>query len=266
MCPPSYPAYSAYAGQSSGSSKPEVKSSTTVSAFIGDAIFIVYGYTHPHARVTLEGQGIFDQTFADEQGYFELSNRFSASQNREACVTAFDDVGGSSQPLCLAPFPNKKRVVIGPLILPPILSLNMHTFAVNDYGIISGKTVPQTDVSFNFFASESNSNATSGYIIPKISAQSDENGSFSISLPTDNDQNLRFFATTEMGELSSIKSTTLSVDILPLWKLFLQWLFSIFGIFQNHVVWFVLAAELAVLGVMYWMYARKSKKHYISRP
>ena len=43
-----------------------------ISAFIGNGHFGLFGYTSPQALVSLEGEGIFDQTVAGNNGYFQF--------------------------------------------------------------------------------------------------------------------------------------------------------------------------------------------------
>src|SRR3989338_3479133 len=94
------------------------------SVSIGEFRFSLYGYTSPLALVTFEGLGIFDQTTADDQGYFQFNNRFSPFSSREACLSSKDQFGRLSSPLCLPPFPVNYNVSIGPVIMPPTVSLN----------------------------------------------------------------------------------------------------------------------------------------------
>jgi len=133
-------------------SEPKIKSSSTVSAFIGDARFTLFGYTSPFARVIIQGQGIYDETRSDETGYFIFENRFSPLSPREACLMSVDSQGRVTQPVCLPPFDVRKNVTIGPVILSPTLSVNSHEYVVDEYGVLSGETVPNSDVTLAFFA------------------------------------------------------------------------------------------------------------------
>jgi len=92
-------------------------------AFIGEHRFSLFGYTSPRALVTFEGMGIFDQTTADDSGYFQFDNRFSPTSSREACLSSKDQFGRLSSPACLPPFPVNYNVSIGPVIMPPTVSL-----------------------------------------------------------------------------------------------------------------------------------------------
>ena len=58
------------------------------SVSIGEFRFKLYGYTSPYAFITFEGLGIFDQTTANNKGYFEFNNRFSPFSPREACLSS----------------------------------------------------------------------------------------------------------------------------------------------------------------------------------
>ena len=136
-----------------------------VSAFIGDHRFNLYGYTSPRAFVTFDGQGIFDTTTADDKGYFEFDNRFSPLSPREACLTSKDQFGRLSSPVCLPPFPIKYDVNIGPVIMPPTVSLNNppigSDYFIGDQVMLSGQAVPNTDVKLSVFGTGNDSKLSS---------------------------------------------------------------------------------------------------------
>jgi len=124
------------------------------SVSIGEFRFSLYGYTSPKAQVTFEGLGIFDQTTADEKGYFQFNNRFSPFSSREACLSSKDQFGRLSSPLCLPPFPVNYNVSIGPVIMPPTVSLDKKDYFMGDQVILSGQAVPNTDVKLSMFGQQ----------------------------------------------------------------------------------------------------------------
>jgi hypothetical protein len=129
-------------------------SETTVSLSIGEFHFTLFGYTSPSAKVTISGLGIFDETYADEIGYFIFNNRFSPFSPREACLTAQDVLGRLSAPLCLPPFPTIYNVEIGPVIMPPTVSVDIGEYFIGDEAMLSGQTIPNTEVDLAFFTDQ----------------------------------------------------------------------------------------------------------------
>jgi hypothetical protein len=136
------------------------------SVSIGEFHFTLDGYTSPQALVTFEGMGIFDQTTADSKGYFQFDNRFSPFSSREACLSSKDQFGRLSSPLCLPPFPVNYNVSIGPVIMPPTVSLNNPLRQLADGGdyfmgdqvILSGQAVPNTEVKLSMFGEDGKKN------------------------------------------------------------------------------------------------------------
>ncbi|MFH0852812.1 MAG: hypothetical protein V1853_00160, partial [bacterium] len=128
---------SAVAGLKTEQSQPILNSIS-----IGDFHFTLFGYTSPHAEVTLDGQGIYDKTYADSNGFFKFNNRFSPFSPREACLSSKDQFGRISFPVCLPAFPIKYNVSIGPVLIPPTLSLNQEYYYLNDQITLSGQTIP----------------------------------------------------------------------------------------------------------------------------
>lgn len=123
-----------------------------MSLSIGEYRFNLFGYSSPSALITFSGMGIFDQTYADEKGYFEFKNRFSPFSPREACLTARDQLGRLTAPVCLPPFPTRYDLSIGPVILPPTVSVNAQNYYQGDEVKLSGQTIPNSEVKFSVFA------------------------------------------------------------------------------------------------------------------
>jgi len=141
------------------------------SVSIGEFRFSLYGYTSPLAIVTFEGLGIFDQTTADEKGYFQFNNRFSPFSSREACLSSKDQFGRLSSPLCLPPFPVNYNVSIGPVIMPPTLSLDKQDYFMGDQVILSGQAVPNTDVKLSVFTQDGKKKSIANVIPVKTGIQ-----------------------------------------------------------------------------------------------
>jgi len=187
------------------------------SVSIGEFKFSLFGYTSPFALVTFEGMGIFDQTTADGEGYFQFNNRFSPFSKREACLSSKDQFGRLSSPVCLPPFPVDYNVSIGPVIMPPTVSLDKKDYFMGDQVMLSGQAVPNTEVKLSVFGDnknkfearstkiETNSNfkirilkiisdfgfrissfafikPVEAFTFPELTAKSDDKGNFSVNL------------------------------------------------------------------------------------
>ncbi len=142
-----------------------------VSFSLGENRFTLFGYSSPQAQVTLDGMGVFDQTQADYRGYFEFVNRFSPFSPREACLTAKDQFGRVSAPVCLPAFPTDKNVTIGPVVMPPTLSLDKSDYYVGDEVILSGQTIPNSDVNLSMFTDDVNNRSGPAAALLPVSAQ-----------------------------------------------------------------------------------------------
>ena len=121
------------------------------SVSIGEYHFSLFGYTSPQAEVTFNGQGIYDQTIADNAGYFTLKNRFSPFSPREACLSSKDQFGRISAPVCLASFPTQYNIVIGPVIVPPTISLDKPNYFIGDEVVLTGQSLPDADINLSMF-------------------------------------------------------------------------------------------------------------------
>jgi len=225
------------------------------SVFIGEYHFTLFGYTSPLAEVSFSGQGIADQTIADETGYFEFKNRFSPFSPREACLSAKDQFGRLSVPVCLPPFPTQYNVTIGPVILPPTVSLDKSTYFIGDEVILTGQTIPNKEISLSVFTDESKNKKiltkifsiikpVEAFSLPKLTTVSDDKGNFSISLPSSSAKNYRLFTQVKYENNNSNNSLTLSVKVLPVWMIVIKFFIFLWSFVKNRLLELVIVLEI----------------------
>ncbi len=236
----------------------------TISLSIGEYRFNLFGYASPKALVTIEGNGIYDQTYADETGYFKFNNRFSPFAPREACLTSKDQFGRQSNPVCLAPFPTRYNVDIGPVLMPPTLSLNREYYYIDDQVILSGQGIPNTTINLSTFIDDKKSfvnylahfsafswivKPVEAYAFPNILASTDKKGNFSISLPSNRPEFYRLFAQSVYSKEKSPRSLTLHMKVLPIWMIIIRFLLFLWGLIRGRFIEIVIAVELLFLVV-----------------
>ena len=249
------------------------------SVSIGEFKFSLFGYTSPFALVTFEGMGIFDQTTADGEGYFQFNNRFSPFSKREACLSSKDQFGRLSSPVCLPPFPVDYNVSIGPVIMPPTVSLDKKDYFMGDQVMLSGQAVPNTEVKLSVFGDnknkfearstkiETNSNfkirilkiisdfgfrissfafikPVEAFTFPELTAKSDDKGNFSVNLPSSNPEKFRLFAQTDFKKSISPNSVKLSLDILPVWMIIVKFFLFLFSLIKPRLLEILIIAEI----------------------
>ncbi len=257
---------------------------------IGENNFHLYGYTSPQALVTLEGAGILNQTAADDRGYFQFNTHLSPFSKREACLSAKDQFGRLSSPVCLAPFPVNYNADIGPVIMPPTISLDKKNYFIGDQVILSGQTVPNTDVKLSVFGDnknkfevrntkiETNSNfkirilkffsdfgfrissfafikPVEAFTFPQLEIKPDSKGNFSINLPSSNPDKFRLFAQTNFKKSLSANSIKLNFDILPIWMIIIQFFLFIFSLLKPRLFEISIVMEITI--VLYFL-----KEHF----
>ncbi len=255
-------------GQSAGIS---TTFETNINLTIGDHHFTLFGYTSPYALVSFSGLGIFDQTYADKKGYFVFKNRYSPFSPKEACLTAQDQFGRLTSPVCLPPFPTNYDVEIGPVIMPPTLSLDKGYYSVGDQVVLTGQAVPNSDINLSLFTQNTSYQTidqlisfisfvknVSAFSFPKLEIKSDNKGNFSISLPSTSAKKYRFFTQTFYLEKSSPESRKLTVEILPWWMIIIKFFGLIFEIIKARLLEFLILVELIVLTI----YLLRSRLHH----
>lgn len=200
-------------------------SGVEVKVVVGKNKFKLFGFTSAKAIVYLDGISIKEKTIADAKGYFEFSSANSPLLAQETCLYSQDSLGRVTSPACLASFPIDIDVEIGPVILSPTISLSKALFQTGQNGILSGQTIPNTEVDLTFFVDNNASSLSKlnpikkvlAFSIPKISVRSDKQGNYSISLPTNEESKVRTFAQYNYNNSPSPKSFTLSFLVTNWW-------------------------------------------------
>lgn len=229
---------------------------TLVSATIGGKRFTLFGYSSPNALVTISGIGVFDQTYAAETGYFEF-NTFSFFSNNELCLTAQDQFGRLTLPVCLPSFSSNS--VIGPVILPPTVSFDKNDYWVGNQVILTGQTLPNTEVNLSMFADEKNTilgfkkpnlsiiKPVGAFTLPKVEIRSDDKGNFSIALPSSSPKKFRLFAQVLYQDHFSPESVKLTLKILPWWMIIFKLFYFLWTLIKPHFLNIIILGQIIFL-------------------
>ncbi len=296
-----------------------ISKSVNVSVFIGDFgqyRFNLFGYTSPLSLVTIEGSRIYDQTYSDKKGYFVFANRFFPRNTKETCLTSQDQLGRLSQPTCLPPFIPKNGLLIGPVILPPTLSLDKSDYYIDDEVILSGQTIPNSEINLSMFTKDtqvsrkalsSKSQAPNkfesinskrlefglpageagicdleficdlvlrisnlslirpveAFTFPQLQSKADNEGNFSVSLPSSKVEKYRLFAQTSYEKNPSDKSNILNLDILPIWMIILKILWLLIQFLKPKFIEIAIIVELVLL--LLYIFRRYFQPHIIAK-
>lgn len=253
-----------------GVSRYESIGAMTVSASIGAYRFILYGYTSPSALVTISGMGVYDQTFANRDGYFQFSNSFSPFSPREACLTSQDQLGRLTSPVCLPPFSTNRNVTIGPVILPPTVSLDKDVYYVGDEAILSGQSIPNSQIILSSFVKSKSPQIITRIIkavyadtIPQLTLKTDVKGNYSVALPSSSDESMRLFTQTKYNEQPSAQSINLNIKIWPVWMIVINFFKLIFLLLKPRLLELIIIAQLT--GLVIYLLKRFLHPHILAR-
>ena len=209
------------------------KSSTTaapvtISATIGAPILKLWGYGSPNSRIELTGDRVYDFTYTEINGYFEFPKAYLPTPTDifypELCLTGIDQTGRSTPPTCIPPLiANKFSYNIGPVILPPTISLETGATTPSTQAGANGITIPDSDVRIVLAEDDRRQNLAdfsivrraSAYYIPDYTVKSDSRGYFSFNMPDVSAKTWRIFAITNYSQGdTSPKSNTLKFEVL----------------------------------------------------
>ena len=131
--------------------------STTVTASIPENRVTIFGYTSPNSRVELSNSKVFAVTYSDQTGYFIFDKTILPRNPSDLCLISFDNHGRTTSPICIPPPPlYNYHTNIGPILLPPTISLENDQIDPNSTVISSGQAIPNSTVSINFYKVNNN--------------------------------------------------------------------------------------------------------------
>lgn len=220
-----------------------------ISASIGENEVTIFGYTSPNSRVELTGIDIYSLTFSDENGYFGFINTILPKNPSELCLQSKDNYDRNSTLVCIPPPPaTNYHTDIGPIPLPPTISLEQDKINPNSTVISSGQSIPNSPITIFFYKvndiAKSFPKGALAYSLPPLKTISDENGNYSLNLPTAYSSNYRLYTSVEYNNNYSPKSNTLIFFMPSLFWFFLQqnsYLFVFLPIFiLTLILFFVL--------------------------
>lgn len=207
----------------------------------------LYGYASPDTIIEAASIRTFGHTLSGPDGYFIFDNLPISGQTGEICLQAIDNANRTSIPLCLpvrlaslgsgqASLPLNKHT-IGPVILPPTLSLSHREIFVNQHVVLRGKSLSNSKISLSVYP---------GPILHQVNT--DSSGNFEFPLPVKTPSVGRIFAFGEYNNYPIPKSQTLFFRVLPLSLYLIRY-------FLPGVLWFL---TFLLTAVIIYYYNRKT--------
>jgi hypothetical protein len=255
----------------------------TVWATIGEPKLTVFGWASPQALIELKGQRVSELAIADETGYFYFDRVFLPPPKPnypEVCLSVVDRSSRiSSFPTCLPPLPPKLgEIRVGPVLLPPTLSLERGEFLPGEQVKATGATFPNSKVKI-FLANENlppndkkplslnpyipkslysyipKTVKVYAHFLPQYEIQSDEQGNFEFNLPASYPQNWKVYAAAEFQGSPSPKSVSLSFRVLGwwawIWKKAKEFLLAGLALLKPHWWWLVIISEILLILILW---------------
>lgn len=202
----------------SGLAASSAEKGISVSGSIEDSRVMIYGFTSPFARVELSSSKVYDITYAKANGYFEFDRIIIPRNPGELCLLAVDDDFRHTNPVCIPPPPNTNYLTnIGPIILPPTITIDSETIKANSTTAASGQSIPFSTI--NVYLYQTNAKApilpvpAQAFGLPVFSTKSDIHGNYSLNIPTSLSSDYRLFSTVDFATLASPKSNTITYSL-----------------------------------------------------
>lgn len=230
-----------------------IEKDAQISAYIGNGRFSVYGYAPSNSQVILSGIGIYDEQIASKNGYFEFKNQFlPINPAYEPCLTAKDKFGRITNPVCIPPIPKDYEIEIGPVLLPPTISLNQPNYFIGDDITFSGQSIPNSEVNLSMFVDKKSFGfipETHAYSIPEVKGTTDDKGNYSITMPSSRVENYRVFSQLKMNQDFSPNSNIVRIKVLPYWMYIIIFLKYLFEAFKQRLLEIIILSQVIAIGI-----------------
>lgn len=237
-----------------------VRPNIIVSATIGIPKMTLWGYGPAESLVELSGIGVDQNTNSLTNGYysFDLVYLPNTSNFPELCVTAIDNEGRVTPPTCIPPIGSGNYFFnVGPVILPPTISVGAPETNMGGEVSTQGKTIPGSPVEIKLARPEIKKGVLGfqlvsqvlAYYIPNYTITSDAEGNFSFNMPTGTSTTWRVFAVTKYEDGNrSPKSNTLKFKTLSQGQYAWQ---NIWAYLKTFLIWpRILVLQLLVILIL----------------
>ena len=259
-----YPSFVAAANITAQSG--QIKNAAYINAVDVEGRFSLFGYSSPKATVKIINPGMYSDTKADATtGFFEFTRLFSSLIIEDICLIAQDTEGRVTVPVCIPPIPSSTDSSIGPINMPPTISINGASFFMGDHITMSGQTTPTKDVKLSMYTDVAKNGLKAfkspGLIgkveaatLPKQTLKADSNGRFTYSPASDNPEYYRTFAQTLYEGALSPRSIVLNFDILPAWFMVIKFLTGLYAFLKDHLFETIVIIQMGV--ILYFIYKK----------
>jgi len=228
----------------------------------------IFGMTSPKSQVQLSNSSVFVATISDEKGNFSFSNQLLPIDSPEVCIETKDNLGRTSSPVCLPPIPTNYAANIGPIIIPPTMSLNKSEIYIGDEAKISGQSIPNSQIEISMYTDEKTEKLAlfpNAYAktSPKTIAKTDDKGNYSVNIPTRDGLKMKTFAQVFFEDKPSDKSPVLNFDIYLNWMFVIVWIQRLIEILKTNLLAFTFLVEVAIVSIVfvkYFFHPKRIKK------
>jgi hypothetical protein len=183
----------------------------------------------------------------------------------EVCLETKDSLGRTSSPVCLPPIPTNYAANIGPIIIPPTMSLNKSEIYIGDEARLSGQSIPNSQVEISMYTDEKieklalfpNAYAKTS---PKTIVMTDDKGNYSVNIPTRDDLKMKTFAQVFFEDKPSDKSPALSFEIYLNWMFVIILIQRLIEILKTNLLAFTFLIEVIIATIVFVGYFSHPKR------
>lgn len=237
--------------------------------------FSIFGYGPAGSILRMSGIGVFETTKIDQNGYFEFINPsfptflsyLAGNYYPELCFQATDEKNRISMPVCIPALAKKAFTPkVGPVILPPTISVGDGTVIKESQLTASGSTLPNSDVEI-FVAKKSKNNLfqlvgeVSAFYLPIYKVKSDDKGRYEFSLPTNVSDEWRIFAASSFQSSQSPKSNTLTYYIKPVSYKLIEVYEDTLAQIKPKLLSLIIGLEFLILFILAVLFPRQKKEY-----
>lgn len=200
-----------------------------IAPFLRPGEFLIYGYAPSSSTVYMNGIAVSEETIAQQSGYFEFRRlpfptilaSLASLIYPELCFTAEDIDKRMTNPVCIPKLPQSAQSEkIGPILIPPTISIDKNEYHLNDTVKASGVSFPKSLVKV-FFAKSDKKYIfelipnVAAYGLPSIELTTDNNGYYEVTLPSNTYDDWRVYSLSDHEGSITPLSNILAFSTFP---------------------------------------------------
>jgi hypothetical protein len=137
--------------------------------------------------------------------------------------------------------------------MPPTISTDKSGYLIGESSRITGQSIPKSQMELQLFNNQPNNISLIGSVLAKetdtITTKTDENGNYSINIPTKNNNKTKVFTRTIIEDNPSSRSNILNINIYPPYMIIINYLNKLIELMKENLLNISFVIEIMIVAI-----------------